>query len=462
MLESSIDFQLHPSPEALKLIPFAQAKKHRILTIKFAQNTLSVAVSGSTTEEYLNFLKQRFNCEISQILTPSTFLETAIQHYYRKIKPEAKPINLLSDNTPTALLAEKILSDAIEKKCSDIHIEPFREHLAIRYRKDGFLKLEQTLEKYWQQPLIAYLKLKAQLNIAEKRSPQEGNFEYDDFNARLSCVPSLYGETAVVRLLSPASSIPDYAKLGLHYQNEFLENFHRRNGLIVIAGPTGSGKTTTLYSLILHLVTLNKRILTIEDPVEYRLPHVGQINLPTSASIEDTLRAIVRQNIDVLIIGELRSYDRLQVALNAALTGHLVLSTVHAKDAMQAVDRLRNMEASENLLESTLRYVVNQRLIRRLCQRCAEYYQPPYHKSANVFANKNMPSQLKREKGCKECMFTGFDGRTGIFEVFENSPTNYLKGLKNKLRLTGINLSQNVTCLLRDFSTSISEAARFI
>ena len=138
MLESSIDFQLRPSPEALKLIPFAQAKKHRILPIKFTQNTLLLAVSGSTSEEYLNFLKQRFDCEISQLFTSSVFLETAIQYYYRKIKPESKAISPLSANTPTALLAEKILTDALEKKCSDIHIEPFREYLLIRYRKDGF------------------------------------------------------------------------------------------------------------------------------------------------------------------------------------------------------------------------------------------------------------------------------------------------------------------------------------
>ncbi|MDR1665749.1 MAG: Flp pilus assembly complex ATPase component TadA [Puniceicoccales bacterium] len=455
--QEGLHHPLRPSAEALAKVPASQAKRHRILPLRIIQDSLLVATLQEGPNEYLSFLAQNLGLKVIPLPTPLPFLEAAIKHYYGPTASETEPHSSLNSNTPTALLVEGFLREAIEKQCSDIHLEPFRDILTVRYRKDGFLKTVHRIDRDWYLSLITYLKLKAQLNIAEKYRPQDGSFEHPPFNVRISCLPSLHGETIVLRLLPPVSDIPSLTQLDLHRQTGILENLQRVNGCVCLSGPIGSGKTTTLYALLLHLATLNKRILTIEDPVEYRLPNVGQIHWPSSEPVENILRFLLRQNVDVLVVGEIRHRDRLNLALNAALTGHLVLTTLHATHAHQAVDRLIYMGASTHLLESTLRYVVGQRLVRRLCPNCAQEDPEPY-----LYNGYRFP--IKREKGCESCLFTGFSGRIGVYECFELPSSSWnvgQKALKERLRPTGPFFSQNLTCLLREGIVSLSEAKRF-
>jgi type IV pilus assembly protein PilB len=450
---------LRPSKEALDIVPPHLSKKHRVLPLSVLNDCLYVAVAEDSSAEYLRFLEQVWRGHLSQTVVSSHFLTTAIEHYYAHRRPSPTANDFHPPHSPVAVFAENVLSEAISKGCSDVHIEPSPIGPTIRFRKDGFLRVMYRLDTYWQLPLTAYLKLKAQLNIADKYRPQEGHFVSGESNVRLSCIPSAHGETIVMRLLSPATRIPDLRSLGWEHSENFLRRVGRLKGCVVLSGLIGSGKTTTLYSLILYLSRLNKRILTVEDPVEHQLPNVNQIQVASSASGESLLRSILRQNVDVLVIGELRSYDRLIIALHAALAGHLVLTTVHARNAHQVVDRLLDMGASPQLLGATLRYVVHQSLVRKVCPACAEDVVPAPEERA-FFPAMDGVNTWKRARGCPQCLFTGYDGRVGVFEAFVYDDLSKMKDLKTRLHRDGPRWDSLLSGLLQNSVVDWKEARR--
>lgn len=298
-------------------------------------------------------------------------------------------------------LVEEILTRAIQLGASDIHLEPLATRLRVRFRCDGILREVQSLPQQWQAPLLSRLKIMTEsMNIAEKRLPQEGRFdlEKEGFEVRVATMPTSHGESMTLRLLNPAAFSQGFIELGLDSSDlETLQQLLQRpDGLILVAGPTGSGKTTTLYTCLQTLAAQGAKVMTIEDPVEYRIPGVNQVQVHEEIGLtfSHALRSLLRQATNKIMVGEIRDAATLESVLHASLTGHLVFSTLHTHDAPSAIARLKNMGASSSSLATSLRAVIAQRLVRRRCNVCK-----------------------KQNPSCANCRGTGFRGRVGIFEI---------------------------------------------
>lgn len=301
------------------------------------------------------------------------------------------------------VLVEELLTRAIQVGASDIHLEPLSTRLRIRFRCDGTLREVQSLPQQWQAPLLSRLKIMTQsMNIAEKRLPQEGRFELEKqaFEVRVATMPTSLGESMTLRLLNPAAFSQGFTQLGLDSSDlETLQQLLQRpDGLILVTGPTGSGKTTTLYTFLQTLAAEGAKVMTIEDPVEYRIPGVNQVQVHEEIGLtfSQALRSLLRQATNKIMVGEIRDGATLESVLHASLTGHLVFSTLHTHDAPSAIVRLKNIGASSSSLATSLRGIIAQRLVRRLCEKC---------------------SAIKKMTPCHHCHGTGFHGRVGIFEI---------------------------------------------
>ncbi|WP_147822595.1 type II secretion system ATPase GspE [Salidesulfovibrio onnuriiensis] len=342
--------------------------------------------------------------------------------------------DLLDDTSdaPFIKLVNMILSQAVRSNASDIHIEPYKDVLRVRFRLDGVLYDKHSIAKRFHAALVSRIKIMARLDIAEKRLPQDGRISLTlgsrQVDLRVSCLPTTFGERVVLRLLEKGSRILGLPELGLSDHN--LERMHRlvnvSHGIILVTGPTGSGKTTSLYAVLNHINSPDKNIMTIEDPVEYQLDGIGQIqvNTKTGLTFASGLRSILRQDPDVVLIGEIRDYETAEIAIQAALTGHLVFSTLHTNDAPSAVTRLIDMGVEPFLLSSVLRAVVAQRLVRRLCPECREEYLPSEQQLAmefGGFGDEFRGRSVYRPVGCEACMSTGYRGRMALYEVMEPS-----------------------------------------
>lgn len=317
-----------------------------------------------------------------------------------------------------------IIQRAAEQGASDIHIEPFEGDLKVRYRIDGVLQEVESPPRQFAAAIISRIKIMAKLNIAERRLPQDGRIrsriQGRDFDMRISTVPTMHGESVVLRLLNQESIILDFKALGFQQDNyeKFLECLHLPHGMILLTGPTGSGKTTTLYTALSLLNEPHRKIITVEDPVEYQLEGINQIQVKPSIGLTfaSALRSIVRQDPDVIMVGEMRDLETAEICVQSALTGHLVLSTLHTNDSASSVTRLMEMGVEDYLLTSTLNVVVAQRLIRMLCKQC---------KTKTEFTSKlkkELNSDIDADhiyapKGCEACHHTGYAGRTCILEL---------------------------------------------
>jgi MSHA biogenesis protein MshE len=332
-------------------------------------------------------------------------------------------------DAPVVRMLQSIFEDAVQVRASDIHIEPDETVLRIRQRVDGVLQEQVMKEKRISAPLVLRLKLMAGLNISEKRLPQDGRFSLlvkkRKLDVRLSTMPIENGESVVMRLLDQSSGATNLDQVGM--PPDILQHFRRLihipHGLILVTGPTGSGKTTTLYGALAELNDAGKKIITAEDPVEYRLPRVNQvqINPKIDLTFARVLRAALRQDPDIILVGEIRDTETAEIALRAAMTGHLVLSTLHTNDAISSAMRLADMGAEGFLAAASLRAVVAQRLVRRLCDNCAVAYQPNLQEKnwliATVGEEKLGELNLKNAHGCHRCNNTGYRGRIGVFEL---------------------------------------------
>ncbi|MGM0576674.1 MAG: type II secretion system ATPase GspE [Myxococcota bacterium] len=371
------------------------------------------------------------------------------------LEEQTKDILDEDDEAPIIRLVNSVLNQAIKERASDVHIEPYEKDIVVRFRKDGVLKEIVRAPKRFQASIASRIKIMGNLNIAEKRLPQDGRIRIKvagrDVDLRLSTVPTTYGERLVLRILDKSSVLLDLPSLGFDPGNlETIEELiHRPHGIILVTGPTGSGKTTTLYAALSRINTPDRNILTVEDPVEYQIQGIGQmqVNRKIDFTFARGLRAILRQDPDVVLIGEIRDLETAENAIQAALTGHLVFATLHTNDAPSAFTRLTDMGVEPFLSASSVIAVMAQRLVRTLCTNCREPYEPTDHELERLGFDDLVAARkghtIYRGGGCEECFHTGYKGRAGIHElmqvdedlrslVMQNTPASTLKRTAQK------------------------------
>jgi general secretion pathway protein E len=335
----------------------------------------------------------------------------------------------LTEEAPIIRLINAMLMEAVKERASDIHIEPYEKGVDVRFRVDGVLRKVLSPPRVIQDALVSRIKIIAGLDIAEKRLPQDGKITLlvggKDIDIRVSIIPTALGERAVLRLLDRQAGVLSLEMLGLsdRIRDSFKTALSRQNGIILVTGPTGSGKTTTLYASMLKLNTEERNIITVEDPVEYQLNGIGQmqVNPRIGLTFASGLRSILRQDPDIMMVGEVRDLETAEIAVHASLTGHLVLSTLHTNDAPSALTRLIDMGIEPFLVASSLVCVLAQRLVRVICPHCKESYSPS-RQELDFFDMEKPPALLFRGKGCDKCLNKGYLGRTGIYEFLEIGP----------------------------------------
>jgi type IV pilus assembly protein PilB len=383
----------------------------------------------------------------------------------------------LVNSAPTIRLVNSILERAITERASDIHIEPREEDMQVRMRVDGRMRDILTVPKDLQGSVISRVKIMSGMDIAERRVPQDGRFNVrvkeKDIDLRVSTLPTVYGEKIVARLLDKSGGAVTPEAIGLEGEDrkKFDQMLRLTNGVLLIVGPTGSGKTTTMYTMINKLNTREVNLITLEDPVEYNIGGVNQvqINERTGLTFASGLRAILRQDPDIIAVGEIRDGETAEIAMRAAITGHIVLSTVHTGDAVGAIERLEDIGVEPYLIGSALRGVISQRLVRRVCPRCRVGYEPTDEELADLGVKRRPGMKFWRGEGCPDCFNTGYHGRIAVFEML---PVNrQLRRLissgatrdeiEDSLQGTGFTtLRDNVLRLVEDGTTSVEEALR--
>ena len=416
---------------------------HHVLPIKESNDGLVVAMVDPGDEASVKALGLFSGAPIVRSVAALTDIETAINKLYGSGE---EPANLdtpssstdnedvdkladLASEAPVIRLVQSLITEAIQSSASDIHIEPFDDRVRIRFRIDGMLIDQEAQPRRLAAALTSRIKIMARLNIAERRLPQDGSIRFTvlgkDVDIRVSTSPTIYGESVVLRILDRENIALDFHALGFDdvVLTPTLELLHRPNGILLVTGPTGSGKTTTLYTALLTLNTPEKKILTIEDPIEYKLDGINQQEIlpQINRTFASALRNFLRQDPDILMVGEIRDTETAQTAVQAALTGHLVLSTLHTNNAASAITRLLDMGIQDYLLASTITGVLGQRLLRKLCTDCRSPYTPQPDLADKIFTC-DMPSQAKsltlyRAIGCPTCHGSGYRGRTMIVEL---------------------------------------------
>ncbi len=437
--EDDIDYEL------IKQFPISFAKKFRILPINKDNGTLKVVFAPPQELYALDEVRSRFNCSLETYITLERILNDSINRVYEQGKDVVsgdmndgsglsdmeftEPQDLIEaeDEAPIIKFINTLLFQAVREHASDIHIECFEKEVLVRFRKDGILHDVTKVPKTVQSSVISRVKIMSELDIAERRKPQDGSIRLKiggrDIDVRVSTVPTSWGESVVMRLLYRSSVLMSFEQLGLEGKKlELLESLARRpHGIILVTGPTGSGKTTSLYAALQRINLPDKKIITIEDPVEYQIQGINQIQVNTKVGLTfaNGLRSILRQDPDVILVGEIRDRETADISMNASLTGHLVFSTLHTNDSVSAVTRLADMGVESFLIASTLSAVVAQRLVRILCTQCKEQYVPLGEELTRIgLAREFCPEgKIYRARGCHECMETGFSGRIAIFEI---------------------------------------------
>jgi type IV pilus assembly protein PilB len=473
-------------PGVLKLIPSGLARLHRALPIELTRNTLRVALADPLDLRAAEDLRFALGKDIDVVVAPIEQIEHRIREYYgtetasmeeilKQLGEAGELLQVRGDDSTAAVEAEAnatpiirfvdlILYQAIQDRASDIHFEPFENEFKIRYRVDGALYEMSPPPRHLALPVISRVKVMASMNIAERRLPQDGRIQKNiagrSVDLRVSTLPTQFGESVVLRVLDRSTVNLDLEMLGMpeEIHSFILEMIQRPNGIFIVTGPTGSGKTTTLYSCLRKINTIDSKLLTAEEPVEYDLE--GIIQVPVNETIGLTfariLRAFLRQDPDRIMVGETRDLETAQIAIQASLTGHLVFTTLHTNDAPGAITRLVDMGVEPFLISSTLEAVLGQRLLRRICPSC----RAPYEPTDGILAQLEIPrrdigaKQFFYGRGCDACNHTGYKGRIGIYELMritdpvrelinERAPTLVLKqkamelGMKT-LRLDGL------------------------
>ena len=431
-------------PEVIRLVPGEFAFRHVILPLRRENGVLTVATLDPTQLHICDDLKMLTGLEVELILTQRKALLENIERYFGttvekmiahlSVGDEAASAGETHDITdlrelarePTVInLVNLIILQAVQERASDIHIEPFENKLRVRYRIDGVLREMPPPPKHLQSAVISRVKIMAEMDIAERFRPQDGHIRMrlgeTELDFRVSTVPTVFGESVAMRILDKTSILLGVNELGLFEDAEkaFMRLLQRSHGIILVTGPTGSGKTTTLYAALNHIKSPALKIITIEEPVEYNLEGINQIqvNPKRGLTFANGLRHIVRQDPDVIMVGEIRDPETAEIAIRSALTGHLVFSTLHTNNAAGAITRLLDMGVDPYLLSSSISAVLAQRLVRVSCTKCREEYRPE-DETLTVSSFPDADSQVfVRGAGCEHCHQTGYRGRSGIFEL---------------------------------------------
>ena len=452
-------------PSIVKLIPLETARKYQVLPLSRAGSTLTIATIDPTDVFAMDDLQFMTGFTIEPVVVAESAIREAIQKYYgagptpelkqggagatvesgqpagsepgmgsatdRPIPPENS--GQADEEAPIVKLVNRILSSALKQGASDIHIEPYEQELRVRFRIDGLLSTVMTPPLSLKDAVTSRIKIMAKLDISEKRLPQDGRMKIrmkkegrvGDLDLRVSVLPTLHGEKVVLRLLDRDRLMLDMTQLG--FESESLRRFEsailKPYGMVLVTGPTGSGKTSTLYSSITRLNRTDTNILTAEDPVEFNLPGINQVQVKEQIGLTfaTALRAFLRQDPNIVLVGEVRDLETAEIAIKAALTGHLVLSTLHTNDAASTVSRLTNMGVESFLVATSVHLICAQRLIRRICRQCRQADDPPVEALIDAgFAPAEAREILTyRGRGCDACNHTGYKGRLGLFEVME-------------------------------------------
>lgn len=436
-------------PTVVGRIPRDKAQFYGVIPMFLVQDKLTVAISRPLSIFDFDDLERLADCPIQFVLCDPKAVTDAIEKNYTsemnldgvlnslehsKIdiiqeKDQAEQITEISEDSPIASLVNYILTTAITDKASDIHIEPDGKVVRVRYRIDGMLR-EMLTQKIGLHPAItSRIKVMARLDIAERRKPQDGRIQAAinerDVDIRVSTLPTTSGEKVVMRILDSANLVFDMSHLG--FRPALISKFQRMlehpHGLLLVTGPTGSGKTTTLYSALNQLRTPEKNIVTIEDPVEYQLSMINQVQVNEAIDLHfaTVLRSVLRQDPNIIMLGEIRDAETAEVAVQAALTGHLVLSTLHTNDSVGAIARLVNLKVEPFLLASALVGTLAQRLVRRICPNCKVLHQPTPELAARLGLAPDA-GPFHQGSGCKQCFNSGYRGRVGLYEIFEITP----------------------------------------
>jgi general secretion pathway protein E len=408
----------------LKVILANPGDREVIAALKVATAADIVVYGGD--QQFIDEYVTKFYSEDSQDI--NRIIEDMDQQGFEFVREEEEDVGHLKDlasEAPIIKLVNLLISRAIENRASDVHIEPFEDELKVRYRIDGVLHDVEAAPKRLEAAVVSRIKIMAKLNIAERRLPQDGRIRLKiderEIDLRVSTIPILHGESVVMRILDKESIVIDLDLLG--FPPDILDAFDRLikkpNGIVLVTGPTGSGKTTTLYGALDKINTPDKKIITVEDPIEYQLKGVNQIQVKAQIGLNfaNTLRHIVRQDPDIIMIGEIRDLETAEIAIQSALTGHLVFSTLHTNDAPSAITRLLDMGVENFLLSSTIRGILAQRLVRVICPHCKEPDTLKVDREEMEMFGLRDETPLFRGRGCEKCAFTGYYGRSGIFEL---------------------------------------------
>ena len=441
------------SPQALGFVPRVVAERFSLIPFSYDEKTktLSVAMSNPVDLEAVTFVREKTGQNIKAFAASVPEVQRAINQQYRqeivgevgealketetqnKIKTvNATQISEIIKEAPIAKIVSTILEYAVTSRASDVHIEPQEDRVRVRYRIDGILYDKLSLPKSVQEAVISRIKILSEMKIDEHRTPQDGRFNFKvedkEVDLRISVLPTTFGEKIVMRLLRKSGGVPSLEELGLNGSS--LRNLEtamlRPHGIIIVVGPTGSGKTTTLYSVLNKLNTTRVNISTLEDPVEYQMPGINQVqvNPAVGLTFAEGLRSFLRQDPNIILVGEIRDKETTELAIQAALTGHLVFSTLHTSNAAGALPRLLDLGAETFLLASTMNAVLGQRIVRKICPHCKMEFTPPSQivDEMKAVLGKYFPQEKKeikfyKGKGCEECGNTGYIGRIGIFET---------------------------------------------
>jgi type IV pilus assembly protein PilB len=490
-------------PEILRLIPTGLARLHGALPVGLADNAIKVALADPLDAQAVEDLRFALGREIQVVVAPTAQIEERLRRHYgedtstmEEILKQLGEVGQLmtavgedvsranieveANATPIIRFVDLILYQAIQDRASDIHFEPFQGEFKIRYRVDGALYEMVPPPRHLALPVISRVKVMANMNIAERRLPQDGRIKKNiagrSIDLRVSTLPTQFGESVVLRVLDRATVNLDLESLGMpdYIRDYILEVIYRPNGIFIVNGPTGSGKTTTLYSCLRKINTLDSKLLTAEEPVEYDLEGIMQVpvNEAIGLSFARVLRTFLRQDPDRIMIGETRDLETGQIAIQASLTGHLVFTTLHTNDAPGAITRLIDMGIEPFLISSTLEAVLGQRLIRKICPQCRSTYEP----KATVLEQLNLSSHdvgnrhFYYGKGCESCNDTGYKGRKGIYELLritdpirelinESAPTVVLK--EKAIELGMVTLRQDGIRSIFDGDTTVEEVLKY-
>lgn len=448
----------------LRTVPRDLALAHKVIPVNRLAGNLVICTSDPTNLASLDKLSAKLGVKLSLKLASETAIEKALtKHYLRQAEPSVGGSATFGENSENYVVSyvDRLMYFAVQNKASDIHIEPFEKNLRIRLRIDGALVEYKPRARFdMRDGLLARVKIMSGLDIAEKRLPQDGNCKIEvsgvgKIDFRVSTLPTQWGEKIVLRVLDKSNLQLDLTRLGFEtgQLDLFRESITRPFGMVLVTGPTGSGKTTTLYSALNELNRITDNVVTVEDPVEYTIPGIAQVNVRSDIGLTfaSALKAFLRQDPDVIMVGEIRDGETADIAMRAALTGHIVLSTLHTNNAPETLERLRNLGVEPFTIISAVNCVVAQRLMRRLCPHCKERDPIPPAEQVRLGLPPQYAGKIEifKENGCSSCNHTGFSGRTAIYEVMPLSEAlkRAVSEEKDSIQLKKIALSEGLQSL---------------